>query len=81
MHKILTTHVCVGTLIGSGTGEGDELMATLVNHKTAHWQKRDRKRETEVSFTVTVYDTTLWPCSQDYIKCIQPPNLPLDRII
>ncbi len=36
MHKVLTTYVCVGTLIGSGTGESDELMAPFVNHKTAH---------------------------------------------
>lgn len=36
MHDVLKTYICVRTLVGSGTGEGDELMAPFVNHKTAH---------------------------------------------
>lgn len=47
--KEFTTYVCVGTLVGSGTGEGDKLVASFVNHKTAHWNKeRERERETTV---------------------------------
>lgn len=40
-YEVLKTYVCVRTLVGSRTGEGDKLMASFVNHKTAHCQKRE----------------------------------------
>lgn len=32
----LETYICVRTLVSSGTAEGDEFMAALVDHKTAN---------------------------------------------
>lgn len=32
------THIWGGSCISAGAGEGDELMATFVNHETAHWR-------------------------------------------
>lgn len=32
---VLRTYVCVWTLVGAGTGEGDEFMTPFVDHKTA----------------------------------------------
>lgn len=51
--KVLRTYVCVRTLVGSRTGEGDEFMAPFVNHKTAHWQKREKERR-------QFYSSNLW---------------------
>lgn len=33
----MKTYVRIWALVGTGTGEGDELMAPLVHHETAHW--------------------------------------------
>lgn len=30
------TYICIGTLVGSGTREGDKLMAPFVDHETAN---------------------------------------------
>lgn len=39
------TYICIGTLVGSGTREGDKLMAPFVDHETANWEKRRKSRE------------------------------------
>lgn len=42
--KYLCTHISVGTLVSPRTGEGDELMAPLVNHETANWSEKGNQQ-------------------------------------
>lgn len=46
---VLQTYVCVWTLVSSGTGEGDELMAPFVDHEAAHCGENEKR---VVSLTV-----------------------------